>query len=170
LDSIGLVVYGSGKSKLTSFSSRRGRESMGEDSHSHSDILSPVCLTNQCDDDDDLFCGKFFKDKKEMSKKLRLHAVSQSFEFHTEYSDRTSYILSSVDEKCSWSFCAKSVKGSQSFVVRHYVSKHTCDTSLRSVSHRQATAKLLGTMTSNHYKGGKIGLGPKQIMEKTRLL
>ncbi|CAN6882563.1 unnamed protein product, partial [Brassica oleracea var. botrytis] len=65
LDSIGLVVYGSGKLKLTSFSSRRGRESMGEDSHSHSDILSPICLTNQCDDDDDLFCGKFFKDKKE---------------------------------------------------------------------------------------------------------
>ncbi|CAF2136435.1 unnamed protein product, partial [Brassica napus] len=32
----------------------RGRESMGED------ILSP-----SCGDDDDLFCGKFFKDKKE---------------------------------------------------------------------------------------------------------
>ncbi|CAN6905213.1 unnamed protein product, partial [Brassica oleracea] len=45
LGSIGLVVYGSRKSKLTSFSSRRGRESMGEDSHSHSDILSPICLT-----------------------------------------------------------------------------------------------------------------------------
>ncbi|WZZ89782.1 hypothetical protein YC2023_118361 [Brassica napus] len=29
LDSMGLVLYGSGKSKLTSFSSRRGRESMG---------------------------------------------------------------------------------------------------------------------------------------------
>ncbi|CAN6847763.1 unnamed protein product, partial [Brassica oleracea] len=45
LGSIGLVVYGSGKSKLTSFSRRRGTESMGEDSHSHSDILSPICLT-----------------------------------------------------------------------------------------------------------------------------
>ncbi|CAN6847761.1 unnamed protein product, partial [Brassica oleracea] len=42
LGSIGLVVFGSGKSKLTSFSSRHGRESMGEDSHSHSDILSPI--------------------------------------------------------------------------------------------------------------------------------
>ena len=141
---------------------------MGEDSHSHSDILSPICLTNQCDDDDDLFCGKFFKDKKEMSRKLRLHAVSKSFEFHTEYSDKTRYVLSCVDERCSWSFRAKSVKGSQSFFVRHYVSKHTCDTSLRSVSHRQATAKLLGTMVSNHYEGGKIGLKPKQIMEKAR--
>ncbi|WZY94834.1 hypothetical protein YC2023_067163 [Brassica napus] len=60
LDSIGLAVYGSGKSKLPSFSSRRGRESMGED------ILSP-----SCGDDDDLFCGKFFKDKNEMSTKLR---------------------------------------------------------------------------------------------------
>ncbi|XP_033142881.1 uncharacterized protein LOC117132524 [Brassica rapa] len=127
------------------------------------DILSP-----SCGDDDDLFCGKFFKDKKEMSTKLRLHAVSKSFEFHTEYSDKTRYVLSCVDERCSWSFRAKSVKGSQSFFVRHYVSKHTCDTSLRTVSHRQATAKLLGTMVSNHYEGGKIGLKPKQIMEKAR--
>ncbi|XP_013713638.1 uncharacterized protein LOC106417370 [Brassica napus] len=38
----------------------------------------------------------------------------------------------------------------------------------RSVSQRQATAKLLGTMVSNHYEGGKIGLKPNQIMEKAR--
>ena len=110
------VVYECGKSKLSSFFSRRGRESMIEDLYSHSEILSPICLENQCDDDDDLLCGKFFKDKMEMNTKLRLHAVSQSFEFHTEYSDRTRYILSCVDEKCSWSFRAKSVKGSQSVI------------------------------------------------------
>ena len=104
---MGLVVYGSGKSKLTSFSSRRGRKSMGEDSHSHSDILSPICLTNQCDDDDDLFCGKFFKDKKKMSTKLRLHAVSKSFEFHTEYSDKTRYILRCMDEKMQLEFSCR---------------------------------------------------------------
>ncbi|KAL0742612.1 hypothetical protein Bca4012_084125 [Brassica carinata] len=112
------VVYGSKKSKLPAFSSRCRRESMREDSHSHSEIMSPICLANQCEDDDDLFCGKFFKDKKEMSRKLMLHAVSQSFEFSTIYSDTKCYVLSCVGERCSWSFRAKSVKGSQSFVVR----------------------------------------------------
>ncbi|KAH0909821.1 hypothetical protein HID58_033142, partial [Brassica napus] len=38
LHSVGLVVYGSEMSKLPYFSSRRGREIMGEDSHSHSEI------------------------------------------------------------------------------------------------------------------------------------
>ncbi|CAN6971569.1 unnamed protein product, partial [Brassica rapa subsp. trilocularis] len=45
LHSVGLVVYGSEKSKLSYFSSRCGREIMGEDSHSHSEILSPICFT-----------------------------------------------------------------------------------------------------------------------------
>lgn len=165
---MGPDVYGSEKSKLSSFSSRRGRESMREDSHSHSEILSPICFANQRDDDNDLFCGKFFKDKKEMSTKLKLHAVSQGFEFSTQYSDKQRYILKCVDEKCSWDFRAKSVKESESFVVRNYVSKHTCDTSLRRVNHRQATAKMLGSMISNGYKGGKIGLKPKQIIDKAR--
>ncbi|KAL0713563.1 hypothetical protein Bca4012_020541 [Brassica carinata] len=103
-----------------------------------------------------------------MSTKLKFHAVNQSFEFRTEYSDTKRYVLNCVDERCSWNFRAKSVKGSQSFVVHQYVSEHTCDTSLRNLSHRQATEKLLGNMVSNHYEGGKIGMKPKQIMEKTR--
>ncbi|KAL0702481.1 hypothetical protein Bca4012_058603 [Brassica carinata] len=168
LHSMGPDVYESEKSKLSSFSSKRGRESMREDSHSHSEILSPICFANQRDDDNDLFCGQFFKDKKEMSTKLKLHAVTQGFEFSTQYSDKQRYILKCVDEKCSWDFRAKSVKESESFVVRHYVSKHTCDTSLRRVNHRQATAKMLGSMVTNSYKGEKIGLKPKQIIDKAR--
>ncbi|KAL0701536.1 hypothetical protein Bca4012_057658 [Brassica carinata] len=133
------VVYGSEKSKLSAFSSRCGRESMREDSHSHSEILSPICLANQREDDDDLFCGKFFKDKKETSTKLKLHAVNQSFEFRTDYLDTKRYVLSCVDERCSWNFRAKSVN-----------------------------LRVLLCASINHYERGKIGLKPKQIMENAR--
>ena len=73
---------------------------MGENSHSYSEILPPICFTNQCDDDD-LVRKKFFKDKMEMSTKLSLLTVGQSFEFRTKYLVREHYILSCVDKRCS---------------------------------------------------------------------
>ncbi|KAL9308344.1 putative transposase, MuDR, plant, Zinc finger, SWIM-type [Arabidopsis thaliana] len=116
-------------------------------------------------DVDSLFIGKFFKDKDEMVFTLRMFAVNHSFEFHTVKSDLTRYVLHCIDENCSWRLRATRAGGSESYVIRKYVSHHSCDSSLRNVSHRQASARTLGRLISNHFEGGKLPLRPKQLME-----
>lgn len=127
----------------------------------HSSSSNTTGLT----DVDFLYCGKLFKDKKEMGRQIRMYAVKNSFEFHTIKSDLTRYVLHCVDEKCSWRLRATKVNASESFVIRKYFSHHSCDSSLRNVNHRQATAKILGGLVSNHFAGGKDPLKPKQLIE-----
>ncbi|XP_020872589.1 uncharacterized protein LOC110230308 [Arabidopsis lyrata subsp. lyrata] len=115
-----------------------------------------------------LYCGKLFKDKKEMGRQMQLFAMENNFEFRTKKSDSTRYTLRCIDEKCSWRLRATRVKASDSFIIKKYVSEHCCDSSLRKVNHRQATARTLGEMVSNHFRGEKLALKPKQLIEKFR--
>ncbi|KAG7640806.1 Zinc finger PMZ-type [Arabidopsis suecica] len=116
-------------------------------------------------DVDSLFIEKFFKDKDEMVFTLRMFAVKHNFEFHTVKSDLTRYVLHCIDENCSWRLRATRAGGSESYVIRKYVSHHSCDSSIRNVSHRQASARTLGRLISNHFEGGKLPLRPKQLIE-----
>ncbi|XP_010448992.2 PREDICTED: uncharacterized protein LOC104731347 [Camelina sativa] len=87
-------------------------------------------------DVDSLFCGKLLKDKTEMRSQMRI-----------------------------WRLRATKAKASDSFVVRKYISQHSCDSALRNVNHRQASARTLAGLVSNHFAGGKLPLRPKQLME-----
>ncbi|CAN6980340.1 unnamed protein product [Brassica oleracea var. botrytis] len=51
------------------------------------------------------------------------------------------------------------------FVVKKYVHEHTCDTTHRKANHKQASAKLLGSLICSNYGEKKEGLKPKQIIE-----
>ncbi|XP_010513141.2 PREDICTED: uncharacterized protein LOC104789092 [Camelina sativa] len=108
---------------------------------------------------------QLFKDKTEMRSQMRMYAVKHSFEFHTFKSDNKRYVLKCIDEKCSWRLGATKAKASDSFVVRKYISQHSCDSALRNVNHRQASARTLAGLVSNHFAGGKLPLRPKQLME-----
>ncbi|CAN6840061.1 unnamed protein product [Brassica oleracea] len=56
------------------------------------------------------------------------------------------------------------------FVVKKYVHEHTCDTTHMNANHRQASAKLLGSLICSNYGENKEGLKPKQIIEQVRIL
>ncbi|KAG7588426.1 Zinc finger SWIM-type [Arabidopsis suecica] len=129
---------------------------------------APVGGSTICASSNTLYCGKLFKDKKEMGRQMQLFAMENNFEFRTKKSDSIRYILCCIDEKCSWWLCATRVKASDSFIIKKYVSEHCCDSSLRKVNHRQASARTLGEMVSNHFRGEKLALKPKQLIEKFR--
>ncbi|CAE5975476.1 unnamed protein product [Arabidopsis arenosa] len=109
-----------------------------------------------------------FSNISEGSAPMQLFAMENNFEFRTKKSDSTRYTLRCIDEKCSWRLRGTRVKASYSFIIKKYVSEHCCDSSLRKVNHRQATARTLGEMVSNHFRGEKLALKPKQLIEKFR--
>ncbi|XP_010506932.2 PREDICTED: uncharacterized protein LOC104783478 [Camelina sativa] len=92
------------------------------------------------------------------------NAFDVSTATHTQ-SDNKRCVLHCIYEKCSWRLDATKVKASDSFVVRKYISQHSCDSALRNVNHRQASARTLGGLVSNHFAGGKLPLRPKQLLE-----
>jgi len=104
---------------------------------------SSYAFSTGLSDVDSLFIGKNFKDKDEMVFTLRMFAVKHNFEFHTVKSDITRYVLHCIDENCSWRLRATRAGECESYVIRKYVSQHSCDSSLRNVCHHQASARTL---------------------------
>ncbi|CAA7021357.1 unnamed protein product [Microthlaspi erraticum] len=118
--------------------------------------------------DDDIHVNKYFKNKQELMLKMRARALNGKFVFRTRWSDKSRVMLGCVDEKCSWKMRATRIDSSGGFLVKRYVREHTCDTTQGNANHRQATAKLIGTLFSRNYGEKKDGLKPRQIMEQVR--
>ncbi|CAH8349596.1 unnamed protein product [Eruca vesicaria subsp. sativa] len=120
-------------------------------------------------DSDGLHVNQRFKNKQELMLKMRKWALEWKFEFRSLYSDKSRVVLVCVDDKCTWRMRATKINSSSDvFVVKRYVHEHTCDTTGKSVNHKQATAKLVGTLICNNNGEGKDGLKPKQIIEQVR--
>ncbi|CAN6860633.1 unnamed protein product [Brassica oleracea] len=78
--------------------------------------------------------------------------------------------LNAIPVFCSTVQREKQLPLSDFFVVKKYVHEHTCDTTHRNANHRQASAKLLGSLICSNYGEKKEGLKPKQIIEQVRIL
>ncbi|XP_024014702.1 uncharacterized protein LOC112088545 [Eutrema salsugineum] len=117
----------------------------------------------------DLYVNKHFKNKDELMLQMRKWALDWKFEFRSAWSNKTRVVLRCVDPNCTWRMRATKLPSSNFFGVRTYVSEHNCDTTHRNANHRQATAKVLGTLICSNYREKKYGLNPKQIEEKVRL-
>ncbi|XP_024014440.1 uncharacterized protein LOC112088402 [Eutrema salsugineum] len=116
----------------------------------------------------DLYVNKHIKNKDEMMLQMRKWALDWKFEFRSAWSNKSRVVLKCVDPNCTWRMRATKLPSSDFFVVRTYVGDHNCDTTHRNANHRQATAKVLGTLMCSNYGEKKCGLNPKQILEQVR--
>ncbi|CAN7074123.1 unnamed protein product [Brassica oleracea var. botrytis] len=78
--------------------------------------------------------------------------------------------LNAIPVFCSTVQREKQLPFSDFFVVKKYVHEHTYDTTHRNANHRQASAKLLGSLICSNYGEKKEGLKLKQIIEQVRIL
>ncbi|XP_013617632.1 PREDICTED: uncharacterized protein LOC106324163 [Brassica oleracea var. oleracea] len=118
----------------------------------------------------DIKVNSYFKTKRELMLRMKKWALEWKFEYKTVSSNKSRVLLSCVDENCTWRMRAIKLPLSDFFVVKKYVHEHTCDTTHRKANHRQASAKLLGSLICSNYGEKKEGLKPKQIIEQVRML
>ncbi|CAN6915924.1 unnamed protein product [Brassica oleracea] len=102
--------------------------------------------------------------------RMKKWTIEWKFEYKTVSSNKSRVLLSCVDDNCTWKMRATKLPLSDFFVVKKYVHEHTCDTTHRNANHRQASAKLLGSLICSNYGEKKEGLKPKQIIEQVRIL
>ncbi|KAL0715629.1 hypothetical protein Bca4012_064951 [Brassica carinata] len=119
---------------------------------------------------DDIKVNSYFKTKGELMLRMKKWALEWKFEYKTVSSNKSRVLLSCIDDNCTWRMRATKLPLSDFFVVKKYVHDHTCDTTHRKANHRQASAKLLGSLICSNYGEKKEGLKPKQIMEQVRML
>ncbi|CAN6974234.1 unnamed protein product [Brassica rapa subsp. trilocularis] len=118
----------------------------------------------------DIKVNSYFKTKRELMLRMKKWALEWKFEYKTVSSNKSRVLLSCVDENCMWRMRAMKLPLPDFFVVKKYVHEHTCDTTHRNANHRQASAKLLGSLICSNYGEKKEGLKPKQIIEQVRML
>ncbi|CAG7898013.1 unnamed protein product [Brassica rapa] len=99
----------------------------------------------------DIKVNSYFKTKRELMLRMKKWALEWKFEYKTVSSNKSRVLLSCVDENCTWRMRAIKLPVSDFFVVKKYVHEHTCDTTHRKANHRQASAKLLGSLISSNY-------------------
>ena len=117
----------------------------------------------------DIKVNRYFKTKGELMLRMKKWTLEWKFEYKTVSSNKSRVLLSCVDDNCTWRMRDTKLPLSDFFVVKKYVHEHTCDTTHRNANHRQASAKLLGSLICSNYGEKKECLKPKQTVSYTHL-
>ncbi|CAN6837428.1 unnamed protein product [Brassica oleracea] len=105
-----------------------------------------------------------------VQREIQVHTDPTSCNRQTSDTFASSVPLNAIPVFCSTAQREKQLPLSDFFVVKKYVHEHTCDTTHRNANHRQASAKLLGSLICSNYGEKKEGLKPKKIIEQVRIL
>ncbi|GMN55802.1 hypothetical protein TIFTF001_024914 [Ficus carica] len=139
--------------------------------HSESEEIRFVPLISSDsgrNDGSDLMVGKHFDSKEELNTKLNLVAINGKFKMNVKKSTKSLKEVVCVDEpNCLWRVRATKMPGSNFFVIRQYNGIHTCSLMNRSINHRQASSRVIGTNMKEHFIDCKQ---PHNIPEEVRAI
>ena len=125
---------------------------------------SEVSLSNVRYDRSDLMLGQHFVSKDELNNKLSLIAINGKFEIKTKKSTKSLKEVVCVNEDCSWRVRAKKMNGSNFFIIWQYNNVHTCSLMNRSINHKQASSRVIGTRMQGYFKDNKDPPNPRTVM------
>ncbi|KAH0696193.1 hypothetical protein KY290_013557 [Solanum tuberosum] len=104
-----------------------------------------------------------YKNKYVLISALKRHSILKHFQFKTTRSSSISYSIQCLGENCSWSLRASSLNKSQMFKIREFESEHTCLLLHNSLSERQATKSVVGSIIIGKCAEPNVIYTPKDI-------
>ncbi|XP_062103819.1 uncharacterized protein LOC133814932 [Humulus lupulus] len=109
--------------------------------------------------------GKIYKDKNPIKSALSYYAMLHNFQFKTKKSEPREYLVTCVDDTCSWFVRASKYKDQDIFKVRKCIPNHTFSVKIVMEDHRQAKSIVIGELIKNKYKSIKRNYTPNDIMK-----
>ena len=79
-------------------------------------------------------------------------AIRGNFEFKVDRSNADFYVLSCIVDGCTWMVHASMISGRDIWVIRKYVSLHTCPRDVVSKEHRQASSQFVGELLKHDFR------------------
>ncbi|KAH0698866.1 hypothetical protein KY284_013081 [Solanum tuberosum] len=104
-----------------------------------------------------------YKNKYVFTSALKRHSIIKHFQFKTTRSSSISYSIQCLGENSSWSLRASSLNKSQMFKIREFESEHTCLLLHNSLSKRQATKCVVGSIIVGKCAEPDVIYTPKDI-------
>ncbi|TYJ96591.1 uncharacterized protein E5676_scaffold1278G00090 [Cucumis melo var. makuwa] len=130
-------------------------------------IFRDVDITNSKDGltfkEKDLFCSKEI-----LLKSFRFIAVKSNFEFKTLRSNSRSIELRCNEDGCLWFVRASRYKRSELWMIRKYVSDHSCSMIVHS-SHKQASSEFVSHCMIDYLRYSYSHSTPKDIIHHMRM-
>ena len=109
--------------------------------------------------------GQLYQDKSTVKAALSYYAMMHNFQFKTKRSEPREYLVTCSDEKCKWMVRASAYRTSEFFMVRKYISEHTCSIQTVLEDNKKAKSSVVGEIIKNKYKSIKRNYTPSDIME-----
>jgi len=102
----------------------------------------------------DVTVGNQFMSKSILKKFMHVIAIRRHFEFKSERSNNSFYVLVCKNNNCTWKMRATRVSNGNVWVVRKYVKEHTCSLDVVSVEHCQANSRVISEFLKGDFSIG----------------
>uniref|UniRef100_A0A803PZP3 Transposase MuDR plant domain-containing protein n=1 Tax=Cannabis sativa TaxID=3483 RepID=A0A803PZP3_CANSA len=109
--------------------------------------------------------GQIYSDKNILKTTIGFYAMIKNFQIKTKRSKPREYMVTCIDENCSWFLRASKLKQTQTFKVRNYVNNHTCSLDVIMKDHRQVSYNTIGQIVKNKYDSINKKHAPNDIMK-----
>ncbi|KAL5577995.1 hypothetical protein UlMin_019694 [Ulmus minor] len=119
-------------------------------------------------DGSNLEINQMFETKEELQTKLHEVAVHGNFEYKVVKSNKWLYVVKCINKSCKWRVHDSKLPNSGYFIIRKYEGTHSCSLVGRSMSHRQATYKVIRQKFKSQYAGVSEGPTPKGLVNLAR--
>lgn len=86
---------------------------------------------------------QIFFSKKQLYSKFRVLALQEKFQFRVSRSSLKMLTVVCVDDNCKWMLRVSTVKQSVIFMIRKFITVHTCSLDFRYNAHRHATSSVI---------------------------
>ncbi|XP_013594547.1 PREDICTED: uncharacterized protein LOC106302628 [Brassica oleracea var. oleracea] len=112
--------------------------------------------------------GQHFTSKIALQAIMEICAMKHNFDYKVGKTDKRVWYVCCADDDCRWRVRAEGLTGSSYFIIKKYVTDHSCAPSSRNHSVRTASSKTVGSLIMHKYESIKEGPKPNDIIQFMR--
>ncbi|XP_016549385.2 uncharacterized protein LOC107849021 [Capsicum annuum] len=116
----------------------------------------------------EIMVSQIYKDKETLVSVMSRHAIANGFNTKTKRSDKKSYVLICRNEDCQWVMKASCMNESELFVIKIFVSEHSCSLRDRVLNNVVATSNFVSEFTAPKLINHKRIHTPADIIEEMK--
>ncbi|XP_047261257.1 uncharacterized protein LOC124894758 [Capsicum annuum] len=116
----------------------------------------------------EIMVSQIYKDKETLVSVMARHAIANGFNTKAKRSNKKSYVLICCNEDCQWVMKASCMNESELFVIKTFVSEHSCSLRDRVLNNVVATSNFVSEFTAPKLINHKRIHTPADIIEEMK--
>ncbi|XP_047260072.1 uncharacterized protein LOC124892946 [Capsicum annuum] len=118
----------------------------------------------------EIMVSQIYKDKETLVSVMARHTIANGFNTKAKRSDKKSYVLICHNEDCQWVMKASCMNESKLFVIKIFISEHSCSLRDRVLNNMVATSNFVSEFTAPKLINHKRIHTPADIIEEMKVI